>query len=321
MQAIVMTETGGPEVLVAREADRPRPGAGQVLVRAEAIPVLFPETKVRSGAFPFPAPLPAVFGFQAAGVVVELGDGVDPSLGGARVVASTSGFGAYAEYVAVEADAVTVIPDGLSTEQAAAALMPGSVTLALLDAARVGPGETVLVEAAATGIGSYLTRLCAAAGARVIGTAGGPEKARLAREHGAHAVIDHSAPDWTDQLTASLAGGTIDVVFDSLGGDSLTPLLDVITPLRGRILSYGWLTGAPAQLTATDLILRGLTLTGCAGTAWLDEVAAQRPAALAAVADGSLVPVVDTVFPLTEAAEAHRRLEDRLALGAVLLRP
>ncbi len=316
-----MTATGGPEVLVAEEVERPRPGAEQVLVRAEAIPVLFPETKVRSGAFPSPAPLPAVFGFQAAGVVEEIGDAVDPSVRGARVVASTSGFGAYAEYVAVDADSVTVIPDGLDTEQAAAALMPGSVTLALLAAARVDAGETVLIEAAATGIGSYLTRLCAAAGARVIGTAGGPEKIALAREHGAHAVLDHSVPDWAEQLPEVLAGGTIDVVFDSLGGDSVTPLLDLITPLRGRILSYGWLTGAPAQLTATDLILRGLTLTGCAGTAWLAEVAAQRSAALAAVVDGRLAPVVDTVLPLAEADRAHRRLEDRRASGAVLLRP
>ncbi|WP_336084037.1 quinone oxidoreductase family protein [Nocardia sp. SSK8] len=321
MQAIVMTETGDPEVLVARQVEQPRPGAGQVLVRAEAIPVLYPETKMRAGTFPFPAPLPAVFGFQVAGTVVEVGEDADPALAGARVAASTSGFGAYAEYVAADTDSVTVIPDGLDTDRAAAALMPGSVTLALLRAARVTAGETVLVEAAATGIGSYLTRLCAAAGARVIGTAGGPEKGRLAREHGAHEVLDHTAPDWADRLATLLAGRTVDVVFDSLGGESLTPLLDLITPLRGRILSYGWLTGAPAQLTATDLILRGLTLTGCAGPAWLAEVAAQQAPALAAAADGTLAPRLDTVLPLAEAARAHRRLEDRRALGTVLLRP
>ncbi|WP_040799060.1 quinone oxidoreductase family protein [Nocardia higoensis] len=321
MRAIVMTETGAPEVLVPREVGAPHPGDGQVLVRAEAVPVLYPETKVRAGAFPFPAPLPEVFGFQAAGTVVDLGAGVDPTLLGARVVASTSGFGSYAELVAAEADSVTVIPDGLTTEHAAAMQMPGSVALALMQAASVVAGETILVEAAATGVGGCLTRLGAAAGARVVGTAGGEQKARLARDNGAHEVIDHSAPDWADRLAEVLAGGTVDVVFDSIGGASLTPLLDLITPLRGRILSYGWLDGAPAHLSATELILRGLTLTGCAGDAWLGEVARRRPAALAATAQGLLAPVIGAVLPLSDAARAHRMLEDRVAFGTVLLRP
>ncbi|MFD4457933.1 zinc-binding alcohol dehydrogenase family protein [Nocardia sp. NPDC058480] len=321
MQAIVMTETGTPDVLVAREVGEPRPGEGQVVLRAEAVPVLYPETKVRAGAFPFPAPLPEVFGFQAAGTVVDIGTGVGQRLLGARVVASTSGFGSYAELVVAEADSVTVIPDGLTTEHAAAILMPGSVALALMQAAAVTAGGTVLVEAAATGVGSCLTQLCAAAGVRVIGTAGGEQKARLARDNGAHEVLDHTAPDWADQLAGLLAGGTVDVVFDSIGGDSLTPLLDLITPLRGRILSYGWLDGAPAQLSVTDLILRGLTLTGCAGTAWLSEVARQRSPALTASAQGLLTPVVHSVLPLAGAADAHRMLEDRVAFGTVLLRP
>ncbi|MGS2805130.1 quinone oxidoreductase family protein [Nocardia sp. MW-W600-9] len=321
MQAIVMTETGAPEVLVPRAVDAPRPGDGQVLVRAEAIPVLYPETKVRAGAFPFPAPLPAVFGFQAAGTVTELGAGVDPALLGARVVAATSGYGAYAELVVAEADSLTVIPDGLSTDLAAATQMPGSVALALVATAALTPGETVLVEAAATGVGSALTQLCAARGVRVIATAGGAEKARLAREYGAAEVIDHTAPDWPEQLRTVLAAETVDVVFDSIGGDSLTPLLELITPRTGRILSYGWLAGTPAQLTAVDLILRGLTLTGCAGPAWLAEVARQRSAALDAATQGRLTIGIDSVLPLTSAADAHRTLEERTALGTILLRP
>ncbi|MGY0500106.1 quinone oxidoreductase family protein [Nocardia sp. FBN12] len=321
MQAIVMTETGGPDVLVAREVGEPRPGAGQVVIRAEAVPVLYPETKIRAGTFPAPAPLPEVFGFQAAGTVIDIGAGVDRGLLGARVVASTSGFGSYAELVAADADSVTVIPAELTIEHAAAIQMPGSVALTLMRTAAVAAGDTVLVEAAATGVGSCLTQLCAAAGVRVIGTAGGEQKARLARDNGAHEVLDHTAPDWADRLTDLLADGTVDVVFDSIGGDSLTPLLDLITPLRGRILSYGWLAGAPAQLGATDLILRGLTLTGCAGTAWLGEVARQQSAALTATAQGLLTPAIDSILPLADAARAHRMLEDRMAFGTVLLRP
>lgn len=321
MQAIVMTETGAPEVLVPRDVPAPRPGDGQVLVRTEAIPVLYPETLIRSGAFPFPAPLPAVFGFQAAGTIVELGAGADPALLGARVVAATAGFGAYAEFVATTAESVTVIPDGLATDLAAATQMPGSVAQALFATAHLGPDATVLVEAAATGVGSCLTQLCAAAGARVIATAGGPAKAALAREHGAAEVVDHTAPGWADQLRTVLAGTTADVVFDSIGGDSVTPLLDLITPRTGRILSYGWLSGVPTQLTAVDLILRGLTLTGCAGPAWLTEVARHQGAALAAAAQGKLNVAIDAVLPLSDAAAAHHTLERRTALGAILLRP
>ncbi|MEV6363984.1 quinone oxidoreductase family protein [Nocardia asteroides] len=321
MQAIVMTETGTPEVLVPRDVPAPRPGAGQVLIRAEAIPVLYPETLMRSGAFPFPAPLPAVFGFQAAGTIVELGAGADSALLGARVVAATAGSGAYAEYVTTAAESVTVIPDGLATDLAAATQMPGSVALALFATAHPSPDATVLVEAAATGVGSCLTQLCAAAGARVIATAGGAEKAALARKHGAAEVVDHTAPGWADQLRTVLAGTTVDIVFDSIGGDSVTPLLDLITPRTGRILSYGWLAGVPTQLTAVDLILRGLTLTGCAGPDWLTEVARHRGAALAAAAQGRLSVAIDGVLPLADAAAAHHALERRTALGTILLRP
>ncbi|MGM7643564.1 quinone oxidoreductase family protein [Nocardia sp. JW2] len=316
-----MTTTGAPEVLVVEEVDTPRPAAGEVLVRIEAVPVLYPETLLRSGAFPFPAQLPAVFGFQAAGTVVEVGADADPGLVDARVVVSTPGYGSYAEYVAVSADSVTVVPAGLELDAAAAILMAGSVATALFDTAAPSAGETVLVEAAATGVGASLTRLCAAAGLRVIATAGGPAKAELARANGAHEVVDHNAPDWVRQLPALLGDDTLGVVFDSIGGDSLTPVLDFVTPLRGRILSYGWLAGAPAQVTAAELILRGLTLTGCAGPAWSGTVAAHGAAALDAAAQGRLVPVVDAVLPMADAAKAHRMLEDRVAMGSVLLRP
>ncbi|MFD6396009.1 zinc-binding alcohol dehydrogenase family protein [Nocardia sp. NPDC060249] len=187
--------------------------------------------------------------------------------------------------------------------------------------AGVAAGETVLVEAAATGVGGCLTQLCAAAGVRVIGTAGGEQKARIARDNGADDVLDHTAPDWADQLADLLTDGTVDVVFDSIGGESLTPLLDLITPLRGRILSYGWLDGSPAQLGVTELILGGLTLTGCAGAAWLGEVARQRSTALPATAQGHLTPLIDSILPLADAAHAHRKLEGRIAFGTVLLRP
>ncbi|MGY1895220.1 quinone oxidoreductase family protein [Nocardia gipuzkoensis] len=322
MQAIVMTAPGSPDVLVPREVPAPRAAADEVVIRAEAIPVLFPETKLRSGEFPLGATLPLVFGFQAAGIVTEVGTQVDPALIGQRVVVSTRGFGAYAEFVAAPADSVASVPDGLSTVDAAAVLMNGTVAIPLLETAALTGDETVLIEAAATGVGSALTQLAKEFGAaRVIGTAGGPEKAARARELGADEVIDHNDPAWTTRLRETLGGATVDVVFDSIGGESASGLLDLMTPLRGRMLGYGWLSGAPAQITATDLIMRGLTYTGCAGPEWLNRVAAARTTVLARAAAGGLDPLVEAVLPLDQASHAHRLLEDRAPLGKIVLRP
>ncbi|WP_327118780.1 zinc-binding dehydrogenase [Nocardia sp. NBC_01730] len=317
-----MTETGGPDVLVATEVPAPRAGTDEVVIRAEAIPVLFPETKLRSGEFPLGARPPLVFGFQAVGEVTEVGANVDPTLIGQRVAVGTKGFGAYAEFVAAQADSAAPIPDGLSSVDAAAVLMNGSVAIPLLETAALTGAETVLIEAAATGVGSALTQLAREYGAaRVIATAGGPRKAEQARKLGADQVIDHHDPAWIARLREDLGGATVDVVFDSIGGTTALDLLDLMTPLRGRMLGYGWLSGAPAQVSASDLIMRGLTFTGCAGPVWLDRVGRARVGVLALAAEGRLDPLVEAVLPLDQASRAHRLLEDRTPLGKIVLRP
>ncbi|WP_433709947.1 quinone oxidoreductase family protein [Nocardia sp. CA-084685] len=322
MKAIVMTGVGGPEVLVAQDVAVPHPGTGELVIRAEAIPVLFPETKLRSGEFPMAVEPPVVFGFQAAGVVVEIGDGVDAALLGRRVTVATRGFGSYAEFVCAPAASVTAIPDTLTSVDAAAVLMDGSVALPLLATAALAGGETVLIEAAATGIGSALTQLAKEFGAaRVIATAGGPEKSAHASALGADEVIDHNAPDWPTRLRETLDGTTIDVVFDSIGGTTARDLLAVMTPVRGRILSYGWLSGAPAQISTADLLPYGLTLTACAGPAWLAEVSRCGTAVLNRATTGTLSPQVDSVLSLDEAAKAHQLVEQRSCIGKIVLRP
>ncbi|WP_040809572.1 quinone oxidoreductase family protein [Nocardia concava] len=322
MQAILLTATGGPDVLVPSEVPAPRPQAGQVLVRNEAIPVLFPETMLRSGAFPLPVEFPLVFGTQSAGVVTEVGDGVDADLIGRRVLIGSNSFGTYAEQVCVPAEIATEIPDGLSSVDAAAVGMSASVAIPLLETAKLTGTETILIEAAATGVGAYLTQLAKEYGAaRVIATAGGPEKTEQARGFGADVVIDHLDPEWPRRLRETLGDATLDVVFDSIGGESALALLDLMTPLRGRMLSYGFLSGAPAQVSTMDLIMRGLTLTGCSGPAWLAGVAEARAAALERAATGSITPLVDRVLPLEKAAYAHELLDRRAAKGTIVLRP
>lgn len=318
MRAILLTALGGPEVLVPAEVPRPVPGAGRILVRAEAIPVLHPELALRSGVFPLTAEPPVVFGYQAVGTVAEVGADVPDTLLGTRVAVTTDGVGAYAEFVEAAAQTAVAVPDGLTSAAAAAAGMPGSVALPLLERAALTGSETVLVQAGATGIGAALVQLAKANGARrVLATAGGAAKAARAAELGADAVLDHSDPAWPEQLTAA----SVDVVFDSIGGPATARLLPALTPGTGRILSYGWLSGAPAELTAAQLIPAGLTVTACAGPAWSARVAAARPAALALAAAGTFDPGVGAVLPLEQAAEAHRGLERRTELGRPILVP
>ncbi|MFZ2529943.1 MAG: zinc-binding dehydrogenase [Rhodococcus sp. (in: high G+C Gram-positive bacteria)] len=323
MQAIVMTSVGEPGVLMARDVPAPIPGPGQVLIHTDAIGVHFAETQLRSGTYPTPTAPPFVFGGEAAGVVTDVGPGVDLGLIGTRVVATTDdGTGAYAEQVAVTASSAIPIPDGLSTIDAVAVAVPGAVALTLLRAAALREGETVLVEAAATGVGAYLTQLAREFGAgRIVATAGTAAKREQARALGADDALDHSVSGWQETVRESLGGNTIDVVFESIGGDAATGLLDAMTPAGGRMLVYGLLTGRPAAVTTEDLLFRGLTLTGCAGPAWLGRVAAAKAEMLARAATGTVTPLVDSVIPLDRAHLAHEKIEERRTAGKVILAP
>ncbi|WP_432871107.1 quinone oxidoreductase family protein [Microbispora rosea] len=324
MRAIVLHESGGPEVLRLEEVPTPTAGPGQVLVRTEAVGVGYADTLLRGGAFPFPSPLPAVFGFEAAGAVTEVGKGVDPSLPGARVhvMNLNAAGGAYAEYVAADARALTLIPDEVTATDAVAVAVQGALALTLLRAAHLNGTENVLIEAAGGGTGGYLTLLARESGAgRVIGTAGSEAKRRRALSLGADQVLDHSDPDWPGRVRDTLDGETVDVVFESLGGASAGRLLDALTPGSGRIMFYGVLNGAPV-IAPMDLLQRGLTLVGCGGMdAWAQRVLAARADVLGMVAEGRLLPQVDTLLPLADAAKAHRRMEDRAAMGKIVLVP
>ncbi|MGW5073897.1 quinone oxidoreductase family protein [Rhodococcus sp. NPDC004095] len=322
MKAVVMTATGGPDVLVTREVPAPSPADGEVLIRTEATPILFVETQIRSGVFPAPAGPPAVFGTQAAGVVTQVGAGVDTELVGTRVMVAGMGIGAHAELVCAPATSTVPIPDGLSSVDAAAVMMGGSVAMTLLETARLTRDDTVLIEAAGTGVGGYLTQLARSRGAgRIVATAGNPANRERARSLGADVVIDHTEPDWAARLPEALRGATIDVAFESIGGAGSLAVLDAMTPLSGRMLYYGMLGGAPAAITSSDLLARGLSLTGCSGPAWLDRVASARSAVLELAAGGAITPIIDSVIGFDDAGRAHDRIEMRHANGMFVLTP
>ncbi|MEO3872243.1 zinc-binding dehydrogenase [Nonomuraea sp. B12E4] len=221
MRVVQVTRFGGPEVMEPGEAPDPAAGPGQVVVEVEAAEINFVETQLRRGITPGPAlPEPPYFpGGGVSGRVASLGAGVAAGWLDRRVVARTVGLrGGNAELaVAAVADLVPV-PDGVGLPEAAALLHDGSTAVGLMDNAGVRPGEWVLVEAAAGGLGSLLVQLARAAGAQVVAAAGSAPKLAVARELGAEAVVDYSRPGWTKSIWEATGGRGADVVFDGAGG-------------------------------------------------------------------------------------------------------
>ncbi|WP_327587197.1 zinc-binding dehydrogenase [Nonomuraea sp. NBC_00507] len=317
MRAVVLSETGGPEHLQMTDLPRPRPGEGQVLVRAHAVGVSYAETQIRAGTLPFPLALPEVIGAEAVGEVVEVGPGVDGKLLGTTLVGVTGGVGAYAEYVVLPAAMACPVPDGVSPVEAVAVAAPGSIALALLHRARLDGTETVLVEAGTSAVGGYLVQHAKEFGAgRVIATAGSSAKRERAVTLGADIAIDHSTAGWPAELP------DVDVVFESIAGTTARQVLDRLTPGSGRMLYYGLLSGEPPAITAADLMERGVTLTGCSGPAWAAAAfGTHYPEMLARLASGRSQAFIDRTLPLEEATQAHRLLESRAATGRILLIP
>jgi NADPH:quinone reductase-like Zn-dependent oxidoreductase len=202
----------------------------------------------------------------------------------------------------------------------------------LIDGAALTGREAVVVESAAGGVGGYLVQLASQFGARrVIATAGSAAKRETALALGADAVLDHRAPDWADQVRGCNEGAPVDVVFESIGGASAGQLLDALVPGSGRMLFYGLLSGEPPAITPMDLLRHGVGLIGCGGrpvdystgraTGWSAKVEAGRPEILHRAATGGVRPLIDSTFPLADAAKAHQRLEQRQAAGKVILLP
>ncbi|MFI2648881.1 zinc-binding dehydrogenase [Micromonospora fulviviridis] len=315
MRAVWLREFGGPEVLVPGPAPDPVPGPGQVLVEVAHANITFVETMFRATGFgPFAASLPVIPGNGVGGTITGVGPGVDPALVGRRVVSATGGSGGYAERVVVDQGAPIPVPDGLPLDAAVALLADGRTALMLARAAALRPGERVLVEAAAGGVGGLLTQLAGGAGARVVAAAGGPRKVALLRGRGLDPVVDYREPDWTDRVRAAVGG--VDVVFDGVGGSLARAAFDLLDR-GGRMLSFGLASGAWADLPEEEASARGVTLLRPGGTP--DELRALTEQALAEGAAGRLRPLIGQRFPLDRAADAHAAIESRATVGKTLL--
>jgi NADPH2:quinone reductase len=327
MHAIRQHVFGPPEALVLEEAPDPEPGPGELRIAVRAAGVHLIDTTIRSGQgggpFPLP-PLPMTPGREVAGVVDAVGPGVDASWVGRRAVAhlGPAGGGGYAELAVRQADAVLATPDGVSDEVAVAMVGTGRTTLGILEASPIAPDDVVLVTAAAGGIGSLLVQAALGAGATVVGLAGGPAKVAEVEKLGGLGV-DYRADGWPDAVRAATEGRDVTLAFDGVGGEPARQVLGLLG-VAGRMAVYGFSSGAPMALTTGDLFAKSLTVGVVIGGRLLQRPGGFRPleeAALAAAADGSLVPLVHPPFPLADAAAAHRALEGRETVGKVVLAP
>ena len=322
MQAIRVHHTGGPEVLRDEAVERPSPGPGQALVQIEAVGVNFIEVYQRTGLYK--APLPFIPGSEAGGTVVEVGAGVSSVRAGDRV-ASQSFAGSYAEFSLAPAERLIKLPDAVSTRLGAAVMLQGMTAHYLATSTfPLAPGHVCLVHAAAGGMGLLLCQIARSRGARVIGTVSTEEKARLAREAGAHEVILYTRQDFQVETMKLTGQGGVDVVYDSVGRTTFEKGLDCLAP-RGTMVLYGQSSGPVGPIDPQILNQKGsLFLTRpslghyVATGAELRERAA---AVLGWVANGSLKVRIGSEFPLAAAAEAHLALEGRRTTGKVLLIP
>jgi NADPH:quinone reductase len=317
MRAVWWRESGPPSVLVPGTAPDPEPGSDQVLVRVEAAAISFVETQIRAGRAPRPfLTPPAILGNGVGGTVVAVGPGGDESRLGQRVVATLGGSGGYAELAVAALGELVPVPAELGLKEATALLAGGRTAVGLHRAAAPRAGETVLVEAAAGGVGSSLVQLAQRAGARVIGAAAGPTKTALVRSLGVDTVIDYAEPDWPDALKSAAPDG-LDLAYDGVGGPIGATVLAAVRP-GGRFVVHGAASGAMTDTSDAPGV-------AVAGAEQLRHLGAQTweltAAALAEAVAGRLTAVLGPTFPLERAADAHAAIEARATVGRVLLLP
>lgn len=320
MRAIEITRHGDPDVLTPVDREVPSPGSGEVLVRTTAIGVNYIDTYFREGVYA--ADLPFVPGSEGAGVVEELGEGTSDLAVGDRV-AWCQGPGSYAQYVAVPADKLVAVPDGVADEVAASLLLQGLTAHYLVtDTHRAEPGDAVLVTAGAGGVGQLLIQMATARDLRVITTTSTEEKARLCRDLGAEHVLRYE--EATAERVRELSDGGVAAVFDGVGRDTFDVSLASLRR-RGTLVLFGAASGPvppvdPQRLNAAgSVFLTRPTLADYIATT--EEFRGRASEVLGALLDGTLRLSVGATFGLSEAADAHRALQSRQTTGSVTLDP
>ncbi|HMG48168.1 MAG TPA: NAD(P)H-quinone oxidoreductase [Allosphingosinicella sp.] len=323
MNAIDPAEPGGPEVLELVRRPVPRPGEGEVLIEVAAAGVNRPDVLQRRGLYPPPPGAPSIPGLEVAGRIVALGENVPPEMAGQGVCALIAG-GGYAEYAVAPAGQCLPVPAALTMVEAAA--MPETlftVWTNLFERGYAAEGETALVHGGTSGIGTMAIALADLFGLRIIVTCGSDEKCRRAEALGASAAINYQTRDFVAEVKRLTGGAGVHIVLDMVGGDYLARNLDCLAE-EGRHVSIAVQRGPVGELNIHKVMQRRLTLTGSTlrprSTEFKSLVADELSRAVwPHVEAGKLKPVIDSTFPLAEAAEAHRRMEAGEHVGKIVL--
>ena len=325
MRAVVCKRFGGPEVLEIEEVPEPVPGPGQVLVEVRACSVTFPDLLMLRDMYQFKPGLPFVPGSEVAGVVRAVGEGVERFGVGQAVLGSSISVGGLAEQACLRADTTVALPEGVAFEDAAGLLYGyGTSHHALKDRARLQPGETLLVLGAAGAVGLAAVELGRAMGARVIAAASTGEKLALCRDHGADETINYSSEDLKSRVRELTGGQGADVVYDPVGGDYSEPALRS-TAWDGRFLVVGFAAGEIPRVPLNLALLRGCSIVGVFWGSFVGREPERHRANVAELLEwwkaGRLAPHTSATYPLERAADALRDLDERRAMGKVVVTP
>jgi putative PIG3 family NAD(P)H quinone oxidoreductase len=325
MKAIQVQREGDAIKLVLGEIEKPKPRAGEVLIKVAASGVNHADLIQARGAYPPPPGAPDTLGLEVSGEIVEVGSAVSDWKAGDRVCALLAG-GGYAEYAAVSELCLLPVPKGVSPIDAAA--LPEAhftVWTNLMDAARLQKGESVLIHGGSSGIGTAAIQLCAARGHSVFTTAGSKEKCAACEKLGATRAIDYREEDFVEIVKAASGGKGVDVILDMVGGDYIERNFRAAA-IWGRIVNIAFQKGMVAQVNFASMLMKRLSLMATTLRARSDaEKGAIRDALRREVwpliEAGRIKPVVDRVFPLADAAAAHARIAESTHIGKLLLRP
>jgi NADPH:quinone reductase len=336
MKAIQMTETGVPEVLRLIEIPDPTPGPGEVLIKVESAAVNFSDVVRRRGdPFDLPSPLPFTPGIEVAGTVAALGEGAEGPPVGSAVFATAGPYanGGYAELAVAQQANVIPAPAGMDPNVAAGLLAVGlTATLMLSEVGDVGPGSAVFIPAAAGGLGSYAVQVAKALGAaKIIAGASTADKRQLALDAGADHAVDYRAAGWPEEVLAATDGRGVDVALEMTGPEHVGQTARILAPF-GRMIVFGAVAGrTDTHINGADLdgILYapafGQSISGFNLTSWfihrLEPTIRALQRLIGWLADGTIAGPPIQTFPLAEAAEAHRLLENGASTGKLILKP
>jgi NADPH2:quinone reductase len=324
VKAVVIEKFGGPEAMKLVDVPVPEPGPAEVRVKVEAVGLNYSDIMIRQGMYIDKMPLPYGLGREFAGTVDKAGEGVKNLQPGQRVAGTTFG-GALAEYVTAPASNLSPVPPGMTAEQGASILIQGITAVHCLDdCAQLKSGETVLIHAAAGGVGTLAVQIALARGARVIGTASNAEKCTLIDKLGAKAV-DYTKGDWVAEVKAATNGKGADVILESVGGSVFTRSFHEALAIFGRMVVYGVASGEIESISNREILQSNKTIVGYYLGSYFpkyqDRAGAAAMKLVQLIGQGKVQPVIGKTFSLDQSVEAFNHMQQRKSVGKVIVKP